>query len=160
MENDDFTVTIDDVGTKRYRFVMTQGRIYRTSERKYVYPFDTANYLYHLTQGYCKCFNRVSAVYSYNGKGIWSNLDSDIQGRINQSLFYRMIQYYGFKHEKNWLRGLRRPERRKIKLLKCLLGTKRAWEFWFKRFMVPKFGIESLDKNWNYVAFTRKNRRA
>lgn len=156
MKCHELTITIDDIGSKRYMFALTQGRICRNTFEKECYPVDTGIYLFHLMHGYCKLFNKVSAVYSYNGKGIWSELGTDIQRKLNQAISYRMIQYFGFKHERAWLHRLKHREQRKIIFYKLFLGKKRAWELWFRRLMVPTFGEECLNKYWNYIAFTRK----
>lgn len=156
IDNPDIIVKIDDLGVKNIPFFMMQGRIYRKISGVELYPADVGIYLYYLTQGYCKYVNMVSAVYTFNGKGVWSEIDSRIQQKLSQSIYYRMIQCYGLKHEKIWLRCLTRHERRKIQLLSYILGRKRAWDFWFRQFMVPTFGKESLEKYWNYVRFTRK----
>ena len=151
----DIIVTIDDVGKDSYYFPLIQSRVYRNTYKDFL-SGDLPMFLYHLTIGYCKIFNKITSVYNFNGNGIWSELNQRISDKLYQSTFYRMIQWYGYKHEKNWYRMLSTNNQKKIKYLSCIVGKKIAWKIWFYFLMVPTFGKESINKFWNYTNFTRK----
>ncbi|MBQ3779458.1 MAG: glycosyltransferase family 2 protein [Fibrobacter sp.] len=157
MPGDEIIVRIEDIGTGRYAFPLIQSRVMRNYHVEFL-TGDLPMYLYHLTRGYCKIVNKICAVYNYTGGGIWSELSSDISEKLYQSTFYRMVQYYGFKHENAWFKMLYKKNRRIIRRLSYVVGRRLAWKVWFVFYMVPTFGKASLNKYWNYTSYTRKSR--